>query len=77
MDETGAGAQAATLLLRDGVIILGAALAFVMLFRRLGLGAVLGYLVAGAVVGPHGIGLVNARRSLRPSLRRHQESALS
>ncbi len=60
MDETGAGAQAATLLLRDGVIILGAALAVVMLFRRLGLGAVLGYLVAGAVVGPHGIGLVNA-----------------
>ncbi len=58
--EAGAGAQAATLLLRDGVIILGAALAFVMLFRRLGLGAVLGYLVAGAVVGPHGIGLISA-----------------
>jgi glutathione-regulated potassium-efflux system protein KefB len=56
----GAGAHAATLLLRDGVIILGAALVFVMLFRRLGLGAVLGYLVAGALVGPHGIGLVNA-----------------
>jgi glutathione-regulated potassium-efflux system protein KefB len=56
----GAGAQAASLLLRDGVIILGAAMVFVMLFRRLGLGAVLGYLVAGAVVGPHGIGLVNA-----------------
>ncbi len=60
MDETGAGAQAATLLLRDGVIILGAAMFSVMLFRRLGLGAVLGYLVAGAIVGPHGIGLVNA-----------------
>ena len=58
--EAGAGAQAATLLLRDGVIILGAALIFVMLFRRLGLGAVLGYLVAGAVVGPHGIGLISA-----------------
>jgi glutathione-regulated potassium-efflux system protein KefB len=56
----GAGAEAASLLLRDGVIILGAAMVFVMLFRRLGLGAVLGYLVAGAVVGPHGIGLVNA-----------------
>ena len=60
MEGGGAGAQAATLLLRDGVIILGAALVFVMLFRRLGLGAVLGYLVAGAVVGPHGIGLISA-----------------
>jgi glutathione-regulated potassium-efflux system protein KefB len=48
------------LLLRDGVILLGAAMLFVMLFRRLGLGAVLGYLVAGAVVGPDGIGLVTA-----------------
>ena len=60
MEAEGAGAQAATLLLRDGVIILGAAMVFVMLFRRLGLGAVLGYLVAGAVVGPHGIGLISA-----------------
>ena len=45
-------------LLRDGVILLGAGLAFVLLFRRLGLGATLGYLVAGAVVGPHVLGLV-------------------
>ncbi|WP_106639109.1 cation:proton antiporter [Allosphingosinicella vermicomposti] len=43
-------------LLRDGVLLLGAALVFVTLFRRFGLGAVLGYLVAGAVVGPHGFG---------------------
>jgi glutathione-regulated potassium-efflux system protein KefB len=54
------GAQAASLVLRDGVIILGAALAFVMLFRRLGLGAVLGYLVAGALIGPSALGLVTA-----------------
>jgi glutathione-regulated potassium-efflux system protein KefB len=50
----------AALLLRDGVIMLGAAMAFVMLFRRLGLGAVLGYLVAGALVGPDGLGLIGA-----------------
>src|SRR4028119_1225558 len=50
----------AALLLRDGVIMLGAAMAFVMLFRRLGLGAVLGYLVAGALVGPDGLGLITA-----------------
>jgi len=43
--------------LQDGVILLGFALAFVLLFRRLGLGATLGYLIAGAVVGPHVLGL--------------------
>jgi glutathione-regulated potassium-efflux system protein KefB len=53
-----AAAETATLVLRDGVILLGAAMLFVMLFRRLGLGAVLGYLVAGALVGPQGLGLV-------------------
>lgn len=45
-------------MLREGVILLGAGLGFVMLFRKLGLGAVLGYLVAGAFIGPSGIGLV-------------------
>jgi len=50
----------ATEFLRDGVIMLGAAMAFVMLFRRFGLGAVLGYLVAGALIGPDGIGLIRA-----------------
>lgn len=60
--EAGAaeGAAAASLLLRDVVILLGAAMLFVTLFRRIGLGAVLGYLVAGALVGPHGLGLVTA-----------------
>ena len=53
MHETGA-----TSLLRDGFLLLGFALAFVLLFRRLGLGATLGYLVAGAIVGPHVLGLV-------------------
>ena len=54
------GTDAAALLLRDGVIMLGAALASVMLFRRLGLGAVLGYLVAGALIGPQALGLITA-----------------
>jgi len=43
--------------LRDGAILLGAALFFVMLFRRLGLGATLGYIVAGALIGPSVLGL--------------------
>ncbi len=45
-------------MLREGVILLGAGLVFVMLFRKLGLGAVLGYLIAGIVVGPSVMGLV-------------------
>jgi len=57
------GAGAIDLLLRDGVIMLAAALACVIPFRRLGLGAVLGYLVAGALVGPHGFGLVGGGAS--------------
>ncbi|KTF68621.1 cation:proton antiporter [Sphingomonas sp. HT-1] len=45
-------------LLADAVPMLGFALAFVLLFRRLGLGATLGFLVAGALVGPHVLRLV-------------------
>ena len=45
-------------LVRDGTILLGAGLFFVLVFRRLGLGATLGYLVAGALVGPQLLGLV-------------------
>lgn len=44
--------------LSEFVILLGAALLCVIAFRRIGLGAVLGYLVAGALVGPSGLGLV-------------------
>lgn len=45
-------------LVRDGTILLGAGLFFVLVFRRLGLGATLGFLVAGALVGPQLLGLV-------------------
>jgi len=50
-------------LLRDAVILLGFALVFVLLFRRLGLGATLGYLVAGALVGPYLLGLIAGAES--------------
>ncbi len=50
-------------MLRDGMILLGFGLAFVLLFRKLGLGATLGFLVAGAVVGPHLLGLVGDAES--------------
>lgn len=52
------GADAHVSLLRDGFLLLGFALAFVLVFRRLGLGATLGYLLAGAVVGPQALHLV-------------------
>lgn len=50
-------------LIHDGAILLGAGLLFALLFRRLGLGATLGYLVAGAAVGPHLLGLVGDAES--------------
>ncbi|MES2096255.1 MAG: cation:proton antiporter [Pseudomonadota bacterium] len=45
-------------LLRDGFVMLGAGLVFVLIFRRLGLGATLGYLVAGALIGPQAFHLI-------------------
>lgn len=51
------------LLIQDAVPLLGFALLFVLLFRKLGLGATLGFLVAGAVVGPHVLGLVGGAES--------------
>ncbi|CAN5746390.1 monovalent cation:proton antiporter-2 (CPA2) family protein [soil metagenome] len=44
--------------LTDAVMLLGFGLVFVLIFRRFGLGATLGYLVAGALVGPQALGLV-------------------
>lgn len=49
--------------LLEGAILLGVATLFVLLFRRLGLGAVLGYLIAGSLVGPYGLGLVGGGES--------------
>lgn len=40
------------------VILLGATAIAVTLTRRLGLGSILGYLIAGAVIGPAGLGLI-------------------
>lgn len=51
-------------LMFDGFILLGAALGFVLLFRRLGLGAVLGYLVAGIAIGPFGLALVDSAEAI-------------
>lgn len=44
--------------LLHAIYYLLAATIAVPLFRRLGLGAILGYLVAGAIIGPHELGLI-------------------
>ena len=51
-------AQATSAILESGAVMLGAALVFVTLFRRLRLGATLGYIVAGALIGPHLLNLI-------------------
>jgi len=53
MAEAGGGLE-----LGHAVALLATAVVAVPLFRRLGLGSVLGYLAAGLLVGPWGIGLV-------------------
>jgi monovalent cation:proton antiporter-2 (CPA2) family protein len=54
----GAEAAEASGMLLNGAFMLGAALIFVTLFRKLGLGATLGYIVGGAVIGPYMLGLI-------------------
>src|SRR6185369_11365123 len=46
------------------LMFLLAAVVAVPLFRRFGLGAVLGYLFAGVVMGPFGLGLVKDAESM-------------
>jgi monovalent cation:proton antiporter-2 (CPA2) family protein len=57
-------AQATAAILESGAIMLGAALLFVTLFRRLKLGATLGYIVAGALIGPQLLGLIGDPQQL-------------
>ncbi|MCR6669933.1 monovalent cation:proton antiporter-2 (CPA2) family protein [Devosia ginsengisoli] len=46
------------------VALLGAAVIAVPLFKRIGLGSVLGYLAAGLLLGPSGIGLIHDPESI-------------
>ena len=63
-EAAGHSAEATGLLLIDGAIMLGAALLFVTIFRRFGLGATLGYIVGGAIIGPNLLGLVGNAESV-------------
>ena len=46
-------------ILRDLVMLLAAALPIVLLFQRLNLPTVVGFLSTGIVIGPHGLGLIS------------------
>lgn len=46
-------------LLLQGMVYLGAAVIAVPVSKRIGLGSVLGYLLAGILIGPWGLGLIN------------------
>ena len=48
----------------QAVTLLAAAVVAVPLFRRLGLGSVLGYLCAGLLIGPFGIGIFSDSQSV-------------
>jgi glutathione-regulated potassium-efflux system protein KefB len=58
------GGEAHGLHLGEVVALLAAAVLAVPLFRRLGLGSVLGYLAAGLVIGPFGLRLVTEPQSI-------------
>lgn len=59
-----AGGTEAQLL--DVVALLGAAVVSVPIFKRLGLGSVLGYLAAGVAIGPFGIALFHDTSAILP-----------
>ncbi|HRP60462.1 MAG TPA: cation:proton antiporter, partial [Vicingus sp.] len=47
-------------LLKDIVIILGLSVLIILLFQRLKLPEILGFLITGVVAGPNGLNLINA-----------------
>ena len=53
-----------TLFIRDVAGILGLSIAVILLFQRLRIPAILGFLVAGVIAGPHGLGLVGAQQEV-------------
>ncbi len=51
-------------ILSDVIIILSAAVSIVVLFHRVKISSLLGYFVSGAVIGAHGLGLVQANSAI-------------
>lgn len=57
-------AEAAGMNLGHAVVLLSAAVVAVPLFRKFGLGSVLGYLAAGVVIGPFALGLIGDAQAI-------------
>ncbi|AHM61278.1 KefB-and KefC-like glutathione-regulated potassium-efflux system protein [Flammeovirgaceae bacterium 311] len=51
-------------LLRDIVIILGLAVLIILLFQKLKMPSILGFLITGIIAGPHGLSLIHARHEV-------------
>ena len=64
MTDPHSAAESASYLLESAAVMLGAAILFVILFRKLKLGATLGYIVGGVVIGPYALGLFREPDSL-------------
>src|SRR5512139_396234 len=47
------------------LILLASAVGVAVLFRKIGMPAILGYLVVGALIGPHALGFVRATEDQR------------
>lgn len=56
--------HAATDVLRDLVVVLAAALPIVLLFQKARLPSIVGFLIAGVVIGPHGVALIDQTESV-------------
>ncbi|GAA4715173.1 cation:proton antiporter [Sphingomonas lutea] len=64
MSSAAETAASTTVLLEATAIMLGAALLSVLIFRKLKLGATLGYIVGGMVIGPQVLGLIRDPEAL-------------
>ena len=49
----------------DILVLLAGAVVAVPIFQRLGLGSILGYLIAGIIVGPWGFGFIERVEEIR------------
>ena len=52
--------------LNFGLVLLGAAVLSVPIARRLGLSAIVAYLIAGIIIGPHGLAAFGTTESIIP-----------
>ena len=50
----------------EAIVFLGAAVVAVPIAKRLGVGSIIGYLVAGMVIGPFGLSIIDDAEALRP-----------